>query len=91
MLLVQMGLAVPAVVGAKGARWVGLNLAINRYPYVGNDPLNWGDPNGDLPTPGPLVRCFMCAIRLFCTISNAHLPPEMETPEPIQIIRPLGK
>ena len=36
----------PAAVGANGARWVGLNLAVNRYPYVGNDPLNWVDPHG---------------------------------------------
>ena len=48
LLLAQRGLAMPAAVGANGARWVGLNLAVNRYPYVGNDPLNWVDPHGDI-------------------------------------------
>ena len=39
----------PVALGGSGTRWVGLNLAIKRYPYVGNDPLNWGDPEGQFP------------------------------------------
>ena len=48
LALIRAGLAMPMALGGSGARWVGLNLAINRYPYVGNNPLNWGDPNGDI-------------------------------------------
>ncbi|MHB8253128.1 MAG: RHS repeat-associated core domain-containing protein, partial [Acidiferrobacter sp.] len=48
LVLLRAGLAMPVVMGGSGARWVGLNLAINRYPYVGNDPLNWVDPHGDI-------------------------------------------
>ncbi|MHB8253126.1 MAG: RHS repeat-associated core domain-containing protein [Acidiferrobacter sp.] len=45
LVLLRAGLAMPVALGGSGARWVGLNLAINRYPYVGNDALSWGDPN----------------------------------------------
>jgi len=49
LALIRAGLMMPLALGGSGARWVGLNLAINRYPYVGNDPLNWGDPEGQFP------------------------------------------
>jgi len=72
LLLAQMGLGMPAAIGANGARWVGLNLAINRYPYVGNAPLNWWDPNGDIPTLNPWQRNFFCAL---CIALKLGPPP----------------
>ncbi len=85
LALLRAGLAMPMALGGSGTRWVGLNLAINRYPYVGNDPLNWGDPNGDIQF-SPWVR--NCAIgicivaRLGCVVANRDPGPEIETPEP---------
>lgn len=47
LALIRAGLAMPMALGGSGARRVGLNLAINRYLYVGNDPLNWGIRKGN--------------------------------------------
>jgi len=69
----------PAATGANGARWVGLNLAINRYPYVGNNPQNWVDPNGDIAL-RPLFRAALLA----CLTQLRHRIPEspMVSPQP---------
>ena len=74
LALLRAGLAMPMALGGSGTRWVGLNLAINRYPYVGNDPLNWGDPNGDI-TFKQGSFCLMC---LYC-IARYH---PADIPEP---------
>ena len=85
LALIRAGLMAPGAVAGGGASWVGLNLAINRYPYVGNDPLNWGDPEGDIQF-SPWVR--NCAIgvcivtRLACVVTNRNPGPEIEPAEP---------
>jgi len=82
--LLRAGLAMPMALGGSGARWVGLNLAINRYPYVGNNPQNWVDPNGDIQF-SPWVR--NCAVgiclvaRLGCVVANRDPGPEIEPTE----------
>ncbi|MHB8254436.1 MAG: RHS repeat-associated core domain-containing protein [Acidiferrobacter sp.] len=74
--LLRAGLAMPVALGGSQARWVSLNLAINRYPYVGNDPLNWGDPNGDIAF-RPLFRAALlaCLTRLHHRIPEVPIVP----------------
>ena len=48
-----------------GVRGTGLHIALNAYSYVGNDPQNWVDPDGDLPRAGPWLR-FGCMVWAFC-------------------------
>ena len=86
LALIRAGLAMPMALGGSGARWVGLNLAINRYPYVGNNPLNWGDPEGDLPKPGAWLR-IGCMIWAFCGSHRINAPKIMETIAPISITK----
>ena len=77
LALIRAGLAIPVALGGSGARWVGLNLAINRYPCVGNDPLNWGDPNGELPRVGPWLR-IGCMVWAFCGSHRVNAPAIMK-------------
>ena len=88
LALIQAGLAMPVALGGSGARWVGLNLAINRYPYVGNDPLNWVDPNGDISQEARSCIAGICfaITRLFPAPHCYELPEEPR--EPIPIIQP---
>ncbi|MHB8254438.1 MAG: RHS repeat domain-containing protein [Acidiferrobacter sp.] len=76
LALLRAGLAMPVALGGSGARWVGLNLAINRYPYVGNDPLNWGDPNGDIAWKPFIVRFCIACLGHF----HEHLPEKRVLP-----------
>ena len=81
----QAGLAAPGATAGSDAGGFGLNLAINRYPYVGNDPLNWGDPNGDISQGARSCIAGICfaITRLFPAPHCYELPEEPSAPIPI--------
>jgi len=82
----------PAAVGANGARWVGLNLAINRYPYVGNNPQNWGDPNGDIQLSPRVRACFgiLCIALKLGGPEVRHMPDFPESPGSECVVVPIA-